>query len=109
MEDRLLFSFHGEMAHRKGRIRLHKCALWDADFLGTDAPQSHSDPFAFGEADKFCRREYSFDTPSFQVNDPIGKPIQIGLSVFGNQHSMASLFNGFENLTQLPHWSPFSS
>lgn len=109
MEDRLLFSFHGEMAHRKGRIRLHKCALWDADFLGTDAPQSHSDPFAFGEADKFCRREYSFDTPSFQVNDPIGKHIQIGLSVFGNQHSMASLFNGFENLTQLPHWSPFSS
>lgn len=86
MEDRLLFSFHGEMPHRKGRIRLHKCALGDADFLGTDAPQSHSDPFAFGEADKFCRREYSFDTHGFQVNDPIGKPGQIGQPVFGNQH-----------------------
>lgn len=100
---RLFFSFHGEMAHRKGRIRLHKCALGNADFLGTGAPQSHSDPFAFGEADKFRCREYSFDTSGFQVNDPIGKPIQIGQPVFGNQHSMASLFNGFENLTQLPH------
>ena len=62
-----------------------------------------SAPFAFGKTGKFCRREYSFDTPGFQVNDPIGKPIQIGQSVFGNQHSMVSLFNDFENLTQLPH------
>ena len=35
------------------------------------------------------------------LNDPIGKPIQIGQSVFGNQHSMASLFNGFENLMEM--------
>ena len=36
MDDWLFFPFHGEMAHREGRIRLHKRALGDADFLGTD-------------------------------------------------------------------------
>ena len=99
MEDRLLFSFHGEMAHRKGRIRLHKRALGDADFLGADASQTHGAPFAYGKVGKFRCREFSFNPPGFQVNDPVGKPGQIGQPVLGNQHGMATLFNDLKNLS----------
>ena len=103
MEDGLLVSFYGEMAHRKGRILLHKRALGDFYFLGADASQPHSGPLAFGKAGKFRRREFFFDPPGFQVNDPVGKPGQIGQPVFGNQHGMATLFNDFKNSAQLPH------